>query len=70
MYMYLLKGKTRGVGLTLTERTKTIMTHPQLTGLILGIGVSAAIGVLLMMLTASPEQALAWRPVNGRPMID
>jgi hypothetical protein len=68
--MHLLKGKTEAVEVTVTKRAKTILTHPQLTGLILSIGVSAAIGVLLMMLTASPEQAFAWRPVRGQPMVD
>jgi hypothetical protein len=47
-----------------------MIAHPQLTRMVLDIGVSAAIGALFMMLLASPEQALAWRPVDGHTTID
>lgn len=80
-YIYRFKGKTEeGVATETTIRTKGllnvkpvqnfIMTHPNLARMLIGLGISAAIGVLLMMLSASPEQALAWRPVRGQPMVD
>lgn len=72
--MYMLRGKTEE-GATKTTRTKAllnnkavqnfIMTHPQLTRMVIGVGISAAIGALFVMLRASPEQALAWRPTGG-----
>lgn len=77
--MRVLRGKTEE-GATKTTRTKAllnnkaeqnfIMTHPQLTRMVIGIGISAAIGALFVMLLASPEQALAWRPTGGHITID
>lgn len=75
----MLRGKTEE-GATKTTRTKALlnnkaeqnffMTHPQLTRMVIGIGISAAIGALFVMLLASPEQALAWRPTGGHITID
>jgi len=76
----MFKGKTEAA--TFTKRIKTkaalnsesikefLLTHPQLTRMAMGIGISAAIGVLLMIMSASPEQAFAWRPIKGQPMVD
>jgi hypothetical protein len=80
-YIYRFKGKIEEGGATeTTTRTKAllngksmkdfIVTHPQLTRIVLSIVISAAIGALIMVLTASPEQALAWRPTKGQPVVD
>ena len=78
--MYMFKGKTEAAA-TITNRTKTkvalsskelkdlTVTHPQLTRLVISIGISTAIGTLFMMLTA-PEQPLAWRPVKDHTTIE
>ena len=80
--MYVLNDKTEEKAATVTKTTRTkaalniktmkdfIVTNPQLTRLLMSIGISAAIGALFMTLLASPEQALAWRPIKGQPMVD
>ena len=80
--MYVLNDKAEETAVTVTKTTRTIaalniktmkdfiVTNPQLTRLLLSIGISAAIGALFMTLLASPEQALAWRPTKGQPMVD
>jgi hypothetical protein len=78
--MYRFKGKTEAAMITEMTKTKValsssksmkdfIVTHLHLSHLVISIGISSAIGALLM-LTASPEQALAWRPAKGQPMVD
>ena len=81
-YMYTFKGKTEEEEAATKTTTRInallnnqalqnfLITHPQLTRIVIGIGMSAATGALLMMLSASPEQALAWRPIKGQPMVD
>ena len=81
-HMYVLNDKTEETAVTATKTTRIkaalniktmkdfIVTNPQLTRLLMSIGISAAIGALFMTLLASPEQALAWRPIKGQPMVD